>query len=72
MSDMLTIWHEANENGRKRGLDAIRTIATEKPDKFVAAMLGLIPREISLDDETTEGFAAVWNALAKASASRDD
>ena len=71
LSDVLTVWNEANEKGNKTGLDALRELASTRPGQFVAAVGNLVPRELTFDDETTEGFAAVWQAFAKASASKD-
>ncbi len=72
LSDVITVWNEANAEGNHTGLDALRTLAATQPGKFVAAVGNLVPREFSLDDETQEGFAGIWAALAKASASKDD
>lgn len=72
LGDMLKVWNEANEEGNHTGLDAIRIVAKTRPGQFINAMGNLVPREISLDDETTEGFMGIWQALAKASASRDE
>jgi len=72
LEDMLTVWNEPNERGNKTGIDAIREIAKTRPGQFVAAVGNLVPREFSLDDETQEGFMGIWQALAKASASKDD
>jgi hypothetical protein len=72
LTDVITVWNEANEKGNKTGLDALRDLAKTRPGQFVAAVGNLVPREFALDDETQEGFAAVWAALAKASASKDD
>ena len=71
LEDMLTVWNEPNEAGNKTGIDAIREIAKTRPGQFITAMGNLVPRELSFDDETSEGFAGVWAALAKASASKD-
>jgi hypothetical protein len=72
LEDILTVWNEANEQGNHTGLDALRELAKTRPGQFVAAVGNLVPREFSLDDETQEGFMGIWQALAKASASRDD
>ena len=72
LSDVITVWNEANEKGNKTGLDALRELAKTRPGQFVAAVGNLVPREFSLDDETQEGFMGIWQALAKASASKDD
>ena len=52
--------------------DGFFLLAATRPGQFIIAMGNLVPREFAIDDETTEGFAAVWAALAKASASRDE
>ncbi len=72
LEDMLTVWNEANAEGEKTGLAAIRELATTRPGQFIAAMGNLVPRELTFDEDTTEGFAGIWAALAKASASRDE
>lgn len=72
LSDILTVWNEANEKGNKTGLDCLRELAATRPGQFVSAVGNLIPREFALDDETQEGFMGIWQALAKASASKDD
>jgi hypothetical protein len=72
LTDIITVWNEANEQGNKTGLDALRELAATRPGQFVAAVGNLVPREFSLDDETQEGFMGIWQALAKASASKDD
>ncbi len=63
LADVITVWNEASEKGNKTGLDALRELAATRPGQFVAAVGNLVPREFSLDDETQEGFAAVWAAL---------
>src|SRR5258705_307316 len=34
IEDMATVWEEANQGGHRRGLNALRTIADEKPVEF--------------------------------------
>ena len=72
IEDMLQVWNEPNEAGDKTGIAAIREIAKTRPGQFITAMGNLVPREFAIDDETAEGFAGVWAALAKASASKDE
>lgn len=56
------------ENGR----EAIVAMREKNPARYVEIVFNMMPREFALDDETAEGFAGVWAALAKASASRDE
>lgn len=38
LSDVLTVWNEANEKGNKTGLDVLRELAKTRPGQFVAAV----------------------------------
>jgi hypothetical protein len=54
------------------GREALRRVMEEKPVAFMQAIGALVPKEFAVDQETAGGFAAVWRALGKASASRED
>ena len=53
------------------GEKALRRVMEEKPVAFLQAIGALVPKEFAVDEETAGGFAAVWRALGKASASQE-
>jgi hypothetical protein len=65
LEDVIRVWNEANEQGNKTGLDALRTLAATRPGAFVTAVGNLVPREFSLDDEglTLAPFAALLREI---------
>ena len=63
---------DLQKDWQENGSQAIVTMRERNPDRYVKAVLDMMPREFALDGETQEGFASVWAALAKASASKDE
>ena len=55
----------------EHGADAIKDLRERNPAQYVKIVFDMMPREFALDDDTQEGFAGIWAALAKASASKD-
>lgn len=66
ISDLQTVWLEADKkSGRAVGIEALRSIAKERPTAFVAAVSQLVPKEFDLGDKTQAGFTELWRMLAK-------
>lgn len=66
ISDLQTVWNETNQKtGKMVGIEALRTIAKERPTAFVGAVSQLVPREFDLGDKTQAGFTELWRMLAK-------
>ncbi|MFM9850124.1 MAG: DUF5681 domain-containing protein [Hyphomicrobiaceae bacterium] len=66
VSDLQTVWNETHEKtGKMRGIEALRSIAKERPTAFVAAVSQLVPKEFDLGDKTQAGFTELWRMLAK-------
>jgi hypothetical protein len=54
------------------GMQAIADMREKNPARYVEVVFAMMPKEFALDDETQEGFAGIWAALAKASASKEE
>lgn len=63
IEDLRTVWDEMNEQGRGKGIEALRALAAERPDAFVKAVGNLVPREFDLGERTSGGFRSVWELL---------
>jgi hypothetical protein len=64
IEDLAQVWVESDEEGKEKGLAALRVLAKEKPDKFVQAVSNLVPQEFDLGEKTARGFRDLWAALA--------
>lgn len=64
IEDLATVWAESDEEGKEKGLKALRVLAAEKPEKFVQAVGNLVPQEFDLGEKTARGFRDLWAALA--------
>lgn len=50
--DMQSAW-------KARGKDAIEAVIDDKPDQFLKVVASILPKELSLDEETTDALADV-------------
>lgn len=43
----------------EHGVDVITVVRQEKPDQYLKVVASILPKEIALDDETTEAIADI-------------